>query len=415
MLRTACVEARVVLQPAGDHGGPERDRRRRVPQRAQRIVGDVLQDHDPRAARRPLGEERRQAAQVRLHQVAQPRGRQLGDVVQRRAQVVERQRDVRGGELAVVVGLLGLDVDQRVLRRGVEVDGQHAFDGGRGVQRRALHLRERAQPERVLQPAPLGQVVGRGEQAPHLGGAPDGTRVRTRGVDAFRVRLGRAAERAERQRRDDVTRGEQPAQVVPGQHGLAERGGVAGDERERVARADRDRVEVAGRPRQLPRERQCDLRELGEVAGADGAARVDVRERADAQRRLQRVQQPRVHAAAAGGELVEADGHHGAHGVVGQRLAGAARVAAQQAQAVVVGRLRVDDGVPVRADPGRAAVDRALGAQLDGQPVARLRPGHGVGSQLRPGAAPGHAHHVGAAEAGPADLDAVGVGHRHPS
>lgn len=111
-------------------------------QRAEGVVGDVLQDHDARTARGALGQERRQPAEVRFDEVAQARGGQFRGVVQRGAQVVEGERDRRGGELAVVVGLSALGVDERVLRRRVDVDLQHAFDMGRGLQRGALHLGE---------------------------------------------------------------------------------------------------------------------------------------------------------------------------------------------------------------------------------------------------------------------------------
>ena len=56
-----------------------------------------------------------------------------------------------------------------------------------------------------------------------------------------------------------------------------------------------------------------------------------------------------------------------AHRIRGQQATHPAGVAAQQPQAVLVGGVRVDHHVPVRADPGGAAVDGPLRA---GAPVA---------------------------------------------
>ena len=82
-------------------------------------------------------------------------------------------------------------------------------------------------------------------------------------------------------------------------------------------------------------------------------------ERPGPQRALERLREPRVDAAAAGGELVEADQHRRPGGAGVELIADSGRVAQQEPQVVgarVAGR---DDRVAVGADPGRPPVDRA--------------------------------------------------------
>lgn len=216
-------------------------------------------------------------------------------------------------------------------------------------------------PKGFLQPAPGRRVAVAGEQAAQLGGRPHRPAVRAPGVDVLGERLRRAAERAVGQCDDGVARPQQHVEVLPDQDRLGEGHGVAGDERQRVTGADRHGIEGADGPRPDPGEGQRDLGQRGEVTGPDGAARVHQRQRADPQGRLQGGEHLRVDAAARGRELVEPDQHCGADDRVRQGVAGPAGVAAQQPQAVLVGRLRVDDGVPVGPDAGRAPVDGAGG------------------------------------------------------
>ena len=97
-------------------------------------------------------------------------------------------------------------------------------------------------------------------------------------------------ENAMGQRCDHVTGVEQLTHIVPGEHRFGYRGGIAGNEGERVTRTDRYGVERTGCPRTLAGNGHADLGERSEVAGTDGATGVQHGHRFDAQRDFQCLQ-----------------------------------------------------------------------------------------------------------------------------
>ena len=123
----------------------------------------------PGAACRARGEERRKVRHRRLDQIAEPSGRQLGHVVDRRSRLVQRDRDVGRVEVGVVEHVAGREGDQRVLRLRVDLDLEDALQLRQAVQRRPLHLGERAQAEGILDPAPRRRRLVDAEQPAHLG------------------------------------------------------------------------------------------------------------------------------------------------------------------------------------------------------------------------------------------------------
>ena len=127
-------------------------------------------------------------------------------------------------------------------------------------------------------------------------------------------------------------------------------------------------------PRAVAAQRERQIGQRAQVAGADRADLVHGRDRAGVERGDQRVQHPGVDARAARGELVEPHRHHRAGPVGRFELARAAGVAAQESQPVACGVVG-DRHDAVGADPGGAPVDRA-----DGRDVARqLARGVGAG------------------------------------
>ena len=124
-------EAGVLLEAARDRHRAEHGRRRARPQARERVAGEVLGDHQPRAAGVVGGQERRQAGEVRRHQVREPGARQAAEGDEREPQAVERQRAAGGVEAAVVQRLAARE--QRVLGGGVDLDGQHVVQRGERV------------------------------------------------------------------------------------------------------------------------------------------------------------------------------------------------------------------------------------------------------------------------------------------
>ncbi len=255
--------------------------------------------------------------------------------------------------------------EQRVLRGRVDLDREHVVDAGGGVVQRARHRGQAAQAERVLHPGRVGCSLGQHAQPlGHGGESGQGTR----GGDLRGERLTVAVERAERERGDAQAGVQQLARVRPGERGGGVRGRVGAHERERVTRLDLDPRRRGGgplRPLAFAGERQPQLRQQGEVAGADPAEVAQHRQRPVAQDRGQGFGDLRPVTAAAGGHLGEPDQERPAHELVGQRVADAAGMAAQQPHAVGAPVGLRDRDVPVGADAGGAAVDRlAVGRGL---------------------------------------------------
>ena len=238
--------AGVVLQAAGDDRAAERGGQGRVAQGRHAVLRHVLQRHHPRAARRTLGEEGGEPGEVGVDEVAQPRRGQLGDRVDGRAGRVERVRQVAGVEVRVVPGVGGGQVQQRVLGPGVDLHVEHRAEPLDRVDRGAVHLRHRAQAERVLQAAARPRRRAHPQQPAHAGRHQQLAGVGAGVLHRRAVRLRRPAERDERQGGDDLARPQQRVEVGLGQHGLADRRRVARDHRQRVGAGQGDHRRAPG-------------------------------------------------------------------------------------------------------------------------------------------------------------------------
>ena len=113
------------------------------------LAGDgrrrVLGDHQAGVQAGPGREERGQAREVGVHELLDPA---LGDVregAERQAQVVEDHRQRLAVEQTRAEDLAGLRYDQRVVRDGVELRGEHVGDVGEGGLDRPVDLRDAAQ------------------------------------------------------------------------------------------------------------------------------------------------------------------------------------------------------------------------------------------------------------------------------
>ena len=251
---------------------------------------------------------------------------------------------------------------------------------------RAGDGRQAAQAERVL--PPRGRLDAGGERTQpcrHRGQA----RQRAGGRDRARERLAVALERLEAERRDPDPGVQQLAQVRPHQRGGAEGGGVGAHERQRVAGSDREPLRLAILA--LAGECETELGEHREVAGPEPA------EVAHGRHALVREQARERDgdlgpAAAARRHLREPYQDGRPHDVVGQRLSQPAGMAAQEPQGVAA-EIAEDVDVPVGADAGGAAVDRAHGRDVLGGPVADRHPLARGGSDLHvEGTAAGRRH-----------------------
>jgi hypothetical protein len=152
-------------------------------------VDRVLEHHRARAGTGVRGEHGRQAGQVRLEHRGDPRGAQGRGLRERAPERVERE-----GERARVEVRVGQDGrlaggDQRVLRRRVQLHGEHSIKRGQRISRGALDLRQRAERERILdgrarlRPAPRAGFHG--EQLAEAGGDGRLARMRPRPVHAL--------------------------------------------------------------------------------------------------------------------------------------------------------------------------------------------------------------------------------------
>ena len=201
---------------------------------------------------------------------------------------------------------------------------------------RAGDRRHAAQPERVLQPRGRRRVGGQhAHPRPRRGQPGSGRAAATAASNAWR--LPRSAWNVSAATPNPAS--SRSARSAPGEHRRGERGGVGGHERQRVARLDVEPVRQLRRVARvgLPRQRQRELREHGEVAGADAAELAQPRQRALAQHRRQRVGHRRAVAARARGHLREAHEQRRAHDLLGQRVAEPRGVAAQQPHACAPG------------------------------------------------------------------------------
>ena len=257
--------------------------------------------------------------------------------------------------------------EERVLGRGVDLDGQDVVQRGERVVQRPGHGRQAAQPERVL--PPRGRLGARGERA-QARRHPRQAGERAGGRDRARERLAVALQRHEAQRGDAAPGVEQVDQIRPHQRGGREGGGVGAHQRQRVARRDLQPLRPAVLP--LAGQRQPELREHGEVAGPEPAEVAHRRHAVVAEHAGERGGDLGP-AAAARRHLREPDEDRRPHHVLGQRVAEPARVAAQEPQRVAA-EVAEDVDVPVGADARGAPVDGPHGRDLLGRAVAGDHP-----------------------------------------
>jgi hypothetical protein len=158
---------------------------------------------------------------------------------------------------------------------------------------------------------------------------------------------------------------QQDVQVVAGECGPAEGQGVAAQQGQGVAGVEGDGggqfgVGLAGEPGAFADQGQARLGQGRQVAGAHTAVLVDRGVHTEPKGLGQRRDERRVDAGAGGQELVRPDGHQRAGPAGREQGAGAAGVAAQQAQGVVDRVGRVDGDGAVGADARATAVPMTL-------------------------------------------------------
>ena len=224
-----------------------------------------------------------------------------------------------------------------------------------------------------------GRDAGEGAQP---GGGGRGAGVRAGEHHRLGEGLVGTADREQGECGDGEGGGQEPAQFVEGERGLAEGEGVAADQGEGVVVVEGD---GGGGPAVCPTvpgvfagQREAGLGEGGQVAGADGAVFVDDGVGAGVQRVEEGGDDGGVEAGAARQQLIGAYGEHGADLAGGQRVADRAGVAAQQPQSVV-GVGGPDVLRTVGADAGAAAVDPAGGGEAAGGLPGFLGAGEGLG------------------------------------
>ena len=200
---------------------------------------------------------------------------------------------------------------------------------GERVEQHAVALRQRAQAVRVLDP---GRFRRADQGAHHPAG---GSRPGHRGgpLDRCGVGLGVAADRGEAERRHRQRGPGAGAQPAGGQGGVRQRGGVAGDEGQRVVRPEAPAGRSAG-------ERSCSASAV--LASAESSAvpmPTCSRTTGSASALIMRGEcgdHAGAQSGPAGAELVEPDQQHGPHPVGRARPPAGGGVAAQQALGAAV-------------------------------------------------------------------------------
>ena len=278
---------------------------------------------------------------------------------------------------------------QRVLAGDVELDREHGLQALERVEQRPLDLRHAAEHERVVDAA-AARALARLEVAEQLAQA-------ARHLDLPVMRAHRVHARVEHRQvgvRGLVGQGghrergvQQPARVVEHERGLADADGVGAHEADAVARPVGDGLEPVRRERlggghdvvadpalALAAERDADLGQHGQVAGAERAELAGERRDAGPQRAEQPVEQRIADPGAAGADLVGPHGHRRPHHLHGERRAAAPGVAAHQPPLVLARILERRRLRPQDADAGARPVEQLAAVE---QP-ADERAGRGV-------------------------------------
>ncbi len=357
--------------------------------------GRVLVDHHPGLHPGRRREERRQTAVE--SSVKQERDPALGDraeLGERQLGEVERQGDRLAVEVATAdhaspAGRHGIDVghaatgeDERVVRRRVEFDVEHAPEVVEGIADRPMDLRHAAQRVGILDLVGT-DVMGTLEAAApqevaHLGRDLDLARVRSGQLVGGRERDVRAQQGFDRQGGGDACRSDESVgirqqQGTDGGHhlGPVEQGepflGLQGQRFQAgLAQGDQARDDLAVELHPAPAdERQGEMRERGQVAGRTHAPLLR-NERMDP--KAQEVEQPvhddRPTTAVTERQRIRPQQQHRAHDFPGEGRSHARRVAHQEVLLEPSGVGRRDERGGEIAEPGGDPVDDgALGEQ----------------------------------------------------
>ena len=344
-----------------------------VHQCGRRVVGD----HQPALDARSLGEERGQAGrEMRIHEACSP---PFGDRRQLRdghRGVVERQRQRLAVEVAAADHLSRRE-DEWVVGRRVDLDAEDALELRQRVASGAVDLRHASEAVGVLH-AVLGiGAMGRPDlavrqQRAQVPGRCDLPRMRARGDQLLREGGAGAEHRLEAHRADDVGGQRQPNGVVvseranPG-HELGpveQRQAFLCLQLDRLERGARQRLGSAARAGTvdgrlaLPDEHERDVGQRREVARrAETATRRDDRMDRRVQHRDEEVDDLDSHAGEPDRQGVRPKEEHRPHDVIGQRVADAGGMGADEI-ALEGRRLRgVDARIGQISEAGGDAID----------------------------------------------------------
>jgi len=220
--------------------------------RGQGRRGD-LRDHEAGVEARLLGQERRQAAQVRVHEQGDPPLRHAAYLRDREREHVGGEADRLGVEVAPRQDLAGLGEDDRVVRHGVRLDLERRRRGAHQVEASAHDLGHAAQRIRILHPVLV--AMRRPDRAARHEPAARRGHVRlaamaARGVDARVEWRGHALARVERQHASDDRGGEgvlgreEPGERERGRdlRAVEQRQALLGGEAQRLQARGRERL-----------------------------------------------------------------------------------------------------------------------------------------------------------------------------
>ena len=244
----------------------------------------------------------------------------------------------------------------------------------------AVHLRERAQAERVLDPRRSHLRV---DQLPHRAGDPARTREGCRDLDRRAEGFGVAAHGREVHGRDDHGAPcESRSRSATASAASARTAALLDMNVSASPGAELDRAGHRRRAGHLAAQHQRGGRERCEVARADAPTLAHRGQRVGREHRRERVEHLGTDPVAVGGQLVEAHQQHRAH-ALGRSAARRSWWRASAAAAGPGSPGRAGPWSAVGADTGRATVDRPVLGDVVGERVRRSDPV--AGRRQRPG------------------------------
>ena len=271
----------------------------------------------------------------------------VGDLGQRDAEKVRRERQRLAVEVAAGDHLALVGEHQRVVGGGVDLDGHDLFDVGERVHHGAVDLRDAAERVGVLDLFAIGvrsDDAAAGDDPPHVGRTADLPGVRACGVDFLVEDLVRAAEGFEAHAPGDLgaldeAGGLGDQQTAQGGHHLR-----AVDQRQPFLGRQRDGLDAglgqyAGRrdglavdeTLALAHQHQRQMRQRGQIAaGPDRALRRDVGCDVAVEQLAQHLDQLGPNAGKPLGQRVGPKHHHRADNAAVQRIADADGMAAYE-------------------------------------------------------------------------------------